>query len=96
MTHWFVYLVRLFSNILNFFQVKYQEAAELLARKAHVSSEEARLQAEKALEIEAQLERCKYEMSRVSIFYLFLLEKKKTFFFRIECRRKTTLCSTNQ
>ncbi|CAF3508986.1 unnamed protein product [Rotaria sp. Silwood1] len=44
--------------------LKYQEAAELLARKAHISSEEARLQAEKALEIESQLERCKYEISR--------------------------------
>ncbi|CAF0945510.1 unnamed protein product [Rotaria sordida] len=44
--------------------LKYQEAAELLARKAHISSEEARLQAEKALEIETQLERCKYEISR--------------------------------
>lgn len=47
-------------------QLKYQEAAELLARKAHISSEEARLQAEKALEIETQLERCKYEITRVS------------------------------
>ncbi|CAF1059974.1 unnamed protein product [Adineta steineri] len=44
--------------------LKYQEAAELLARKAHISSEEARLQAEKAIEIETQLERCKYEMNR--------------------------------
>jgi hypothetical protein len=44
--------------------LKYQEATELLARKAHISSEEARLQAEKALEIETQLERCKYEISR--------------------------------
>ncbi|CAF4458562.1 unnamed protein product, partial [Rotaria sp. Silwood2] len=44
--------------------VKYQEATELLARKAHVNSEEARLQAAKALEIETQLERCKYEISR--------------------------------
>ncbi|CAF4451240.1 unnamed protein product, partial [Adineta steineri] len=35
--------------------LKYQEAAELLARKAHISSEEARLQAEKAIEIETQL-----------------------------------------
>jgi hypothetical protein len=62
--------------------LKYQEAAELLARKAHISSEEARLQAAKALEIEAQLERCKYEINRVSfidhnlpkIFFLFLKE----------------------
>lgn len=46
--------------------MKYQEAAELLARKAQISSEEARLQGEKALEIESQLERCKYEMNRVS------------------------------
>ncbi|CAF3166075.1 unnamed protein product [Rotaria socialis] len=44
--------------------LKYQEAAELLARKAHISNEEARLQAEKALAIETQLERCKYEISR--------------------------------
>ncbi|CAF3507952.1 unnamed protein product [Rotaria socialis] len=44
--------------------LKYQEATELLARKAHVNSEEARLQAARALEIEAQLERCKYEISR--------------------------------
>jgi hypothetical protein len=51
--------------------LKYQEAAELLARKAHVSGEEARLQAEKALEIETQLERCKYEMNRVNSFHLF-------------------------
>ncbi len=51
--------------------MKYQEAAELLARKAHVSGEEARLQAEKALEIETQLERCKYEMNRVNSFHLF-------------------------
>ncbi|CAF1477652.1 unnamed protein product [Adineta ricciae] len=43
---------------------KYQEAAELLARKAHLSGEEARLQAAKALEIESQLERCRYEMNR--------------------------------
>ncbi|CAF4322870.1 unnamed protein product, partial [Adineta steineri] len=32
--------------------------------KAQISSEEARLQAAKALEIETQLERCKYEMNR--------------------------------
>ncbi|CAF4184052.1 unnamed protein product, partial [Rotaria magnacalcarata] len=44
--------------------LKYQEAAKLLARKAHISSEEARLQAEKAFEIETQLERCKYEINR--------------------------------
>ncbi|CAF1243932.1 unnamed protein product [Rotaria sordida] len=44
--------------------VKYQEATELLARKAHINSEEARLQTARALEIEAQLERCKYEISR--------------------------------
>ena len=48
--------------------MKYQEAAELLARKAHISSEEARLQAAKALEIESQLERCKYEINRVNFF----------------------------
>ncbi|CAF0832270.1 unnamed protein product [Adineta ricciae] len=45
-------------------RMKYQEAAELLARKAHISSEEARLHAEKALEVETQLERCKYEINR--------------------------------
>ena len=39
----------------------------MLARKAHISGEEARLQGEKALEIEGQLERCKFEMSRVSL-----------------------------
>ena len=50
--------------------MKYQEAAELLARKAHISSEEARLHAEKALEVETQLERCKYEINRVSFFNL--------------------------
>jgi hypothetical protein len=50
--------------------LKYQEAAELLARKAHVSSEEARLQAEKALEIETQLERCKFEINRVNLFFV--------------------------
>ncbi|CAF3813099.1 unnamed protein product [Rotaria sordida] len=44
--------------------VKYQEATELLARKAHINSEEARLQTARALEIEAQLERCRYEISR--------------------------------
>ncbi|UJR32184.1 hypothetical protein I4U23_019648 [Adineta vaga] len=44
--------------------LKYQEAAELLVRKAHISSEEARLQAEKAREIENQLERCTYEIHR--------------------------------
>ncbi|CAF4908147.1 unnamed protein product [Rotaria sp. Silwood1] len=44
--------------------VKYKEATELLARKAHLNSEEARLQSVKALEIETQLERCKYEISR--------------------------------
>ncbi|CAM4798644.1 unnamed protein product [Rotaria magnacalcarata] len=48
--------------------LKYQEATELLARKAHVNSEEARLQAARALEIEAQLERCKYEISRIAVF----------------------------
>jgi hypothetical protein len=54
--------------------LKYQEAAELLARKAHISSEEARLQAAKALEIEAQLERCKYEINRVSFIDFYLPE----------------------
>jgi len=44
--------------------LKYQEAAELLARKAQISGEEARLQAEKASEIESELERCKYEITR--------------------------------
>ncbi|CAF0981528.1 unnamed protein product, partial [Didymodactylos carnosus] len=44
--------------------LRYQEAAELLARKAQISGEEARLQAEKALEIESELERCKFEISR--------------------------------
>ncbi|CAF3706493.1 unnamed protein product [Adineta steineri] len=44
--------------------LKYQEVADLLAHKAQISSEEARLQAAKALEIETQLERCKYEMNR--------------------------------
>jgi len=58
------------------FQLKYQEAAELLARKAHISSEEARLQGEKALEIEAQLERCKYEMNRVCFFFSYDKSRK--------------------
>ena len=49
--------------------MKYQEAAELLARKAHISSEEARLQAAKAVEIESQLERYKYEINRVNDFF---------------------------
>ncbi len=52
----------------------------MLARKAHISSEEARLQAEKALEIEAQLERCKYEISRVSISHSFVVISNNQYF----------------
>lgn len=58
----------IFFSFVFLFQVKYQEAAELLARKAHISSEEARLHAAKALEIETQLERCKYEINRVNFY----------------------------
>lgn len=57
--------------------MKYQEAAELLARKAHISSEEARLQAAKALEIESQLERCKYEINRVNLFFFVYSSRTK-------------------
>jgi len=51
----------------------------LLARKAHISSEEARLQAAKALEIETQLERCKHEMNRVSLILFGIYLQKELF-----------------
>ncbi len=60
----------------------------MLARKAHISSEEARLQAEKAMEIEAQLERCKYEISRVRISHI---KTKQIFFIRMKKKNNTML-----
>lgn len=76
--------------------MKYQEAAELLARKAQISSEEARLQGEKALEIESQLERCKYEMNRVCSSWMIRRETGVLFWIELERRRKAFVCPTNQ